>query len=353
MSPDRKNNFGFLRLLFAALVIVSHSPELVDGNRSREILTRVFGTLSFGEVAVDGFFLISGYLITQSFVRAPSTLAYLRNRVLRIVPAYLISFALCVAVVAPFAGDSVELSPRALYWLLPQIFSLAPPTIPGVFAGLPYPLLNGAMWTIAYEFRCYLLAAILGLLGFYRPRMRLMLAAAVAALLLLSASGIMESVHIQNVRWFGSARDDVRLTGVFGVGALYYLFRERIPLTHAGAGLAAIALSGLMFQPMLAEAAYAILGDYLILWCAFKVPVLRLSRLDNSTDISYGLYLYGWPIQTLIIWHDRSVNPWLVCILTLALASLLGYFSWTLVEKPCLSLARRPRPVLEASPAGP
>ena len=89
-NKERKNNFGFLRLLFATMVVVSHSPELLDGNRSREILTRLFGTMSFGEVGVHGFFIISGYLITKSFVESRSTGSYLTKRFLRIFPGYLV-----------------------------------------------------------------------------------------------------------------------------------------------------------------------------------------------------------------------------------------------------------------------
>src|SRR5579863_1616176 len=91
LVDGRNNNFGFLRLLFAALVILSHSSELIDGNRSREILTRIFGTMSFAQLAVDSFFLISGYLITRSWILSESNSEYLIKRVMRIYPGYLVA----------------------------------------------------------------------------------------------------------------------------------------------------------------------------------------------------------------------------------------------------------------------
>ena len=333
-ATSRENNFGSLRLLFASLVIVSHSPELLDGNRSRELLTRLFGTLSFGEVAVDGFFLISGFLITQSFVHGSSTVSYLVKRVARIVPGYLVCFILCVVVVGPLAGGTDILTAKSLGRLAARVIKLAQPAVTGAFAGLPYPALNGSMWTIGYEFRCYLMVPVLGWLGCTRPRGKIVWAGVVAILLVLDALTLPNGpLRIGN-------HYDIHFTAVFGVGMLAFLFRDRIPLRAGWAAAAAVLLVASLCHWTTANAGYAIFGGYLIFWFAFAAPIVRLSRFDNRADISYGLYLYAFPVQSLFIWWFRGIDPWLLCGIALTVASVLGYLSWVLVERPCLGLAR-------------
>lgn len=330
------NNFGALRLLFALLVILSHSPELIDGDRSREILTRIFGTLSFGEFGVDGFFLISGYLITKSFHDSRSAGGFVLKRVLRIYPGYVVSYLLCVFVLGPFVGGQItELSGIKVFM---EIACLGDPSMQGVFWGTPYPVLNGSMWTIAYEFRCYLLVLAAGLVGLLSRRG--LLACLAVGLIALSAmqpniwGWFPHRLHI----FFGEPGTSVRFAGVFACGALYYLYRDLIRYDWRLATLAALGLIALMFSSRLAEAALAVLGGYIFFWFAFNVRSQKLAAIGQKVDISYGIYLYAWPVQKSLIWWDPEISPWLVSIETMAIAGLFAFGSWRLVEKPFLDL---------------
>lgn len=167
---EHRNAFGFLRLLLASLVIVSHTAELKDGNRSREILTNIAGTLSFGELAVDFFFIISGFLITRSFLRSSDIFSFFIKRAGRIYPAYIVAFLVCLLVVGPLGGTPLPEWPRHVMRQLLNIPFLRCPSLPDVFVGQPYPFLNGAMWTLSYEFSCYSVVVILGICGFYKRK---------------------------------------------------------------------------------------------------------------------------------------------------------------------------------------
>jgi peptidoglycan/LPS O-acetylase OafA/YrhL len=324
---------------------VSHAPELVDGNRSREILTRMFGTMSFGEVAVDGFFLISGYLITKSYVQTTTMMEFFAKRLLRIVPGYVVCFGICIVAVAPLAGYDISLfSMHHIKHGVLAVLRLLPPDVSGGFHGLPYPALNGAMWTIAYEFRCYIAAALLGAIGLYKPSHRWILLPYVAGLIVLNVTGLLHGRHMIASNTLGAPEYDARLLAVFGVGALYYLYQDRLSFDGLKAAFAGAILIFLMFSQRFAEPAFMILGGYLIFWFALKAPVLPISRLDNKIDPSYGLYLYAWPVQNLIIWNFRDINPWLLCAMTLLLSGMLAYFSWILIEKPSLAFAKRLAP---------
>jgi peptidoglycan/LPS O-acetylase OafA/YrhL len=315
---------------------------MLDGNDLREPLRMLFGSMTFGGLAVDGFFLISGYLITASFISDPKT--YFYKRVLRIYPAFLVCYALCVFAMAPLGGARLaELSPRDWLMVILRMAMLKPPTVGPVFDGVPLHVLNGSMWTIAYEFRCYILAAILGVLGLYRRRWAVLaLAFLVLGGKLLFLTPLGDAIaHFTRPAdaVMGQAGETLRLTAAFLFGACFKLFK----VNYRGwtAAICAVALVGLMTVPALAEPAFMTLGGYLVFWIAFNVDWKPLRTINAKDDISYGVYLYAWPVSLLLVWYWREIPVAVLGTLTLALSAMLGAISWFVVEKPMLGLKSR------------
>ena len=346
-KPAHHNAFGFLRLVFASLVIVSHVPNLIDGNPWREPLYSLTRTMSLGSVAVNGFFLISGYLVVASFCKQPTVFAYLLRRVARIVPGYLVACLFCILIVAPLSGASWEAIAGSAKNLAVTTFKLEEPFVPGTFAGTHLPTLNGSMWTINFEFRAYLLVILLGLAGFFRWRQGVPLIVAGMWLGYEVTKGFVEAPLLLSALSWLLPKEYLailfELTATFLVGSTFYLYRDRIALRPGLAIVAAVLLVPALFVPPLAVPAFAVLGGYIIFTLGFGVTRGPLARINNANDISYGVYLYAWPVGKLLLWYWPAM-PLLACIAAnWLIACALGWVSWHVIEKPAMALLTRKR----------
>lgn len=344
-AASRRNGFGALRLLLALLVILSHAPEMADGDRHCEILTRIFGTLSFGDLAVDGFFIISGYLISASMLS--NSPGFMSRRILRIYPGFLVASAICLFIVGPLAGaDLGSMSLRSWGMAIVHLALLRPPQLDGVFAGSHYAALNGSMWTIRFEFGCYLLTWLLGRTGLLqRPRVLVAITALLALTHIWAQGHPLPHAPKSVISLLGEPANLVRLGLAYMAGTCLRVLAP--PLRSDVALLAGLLLIPAMRSHALAEPALILLGGYGLIWLALRVRHRLFLTINAREDISYGVYLYAFPIGKLLFQSAPGMNIWLNALITACLAIVAGWISWKLVEQPAMRMGR-PR---VASPA--
>jgi len=350
---QRGNHFSLLRVGFAAMVLLSHSFDLIDGNAGRQAVYRLFGTVTFGSLAVDGFFIVSGFLITRSFLGSGYG-AYLAKRVLRIYPGFLVAFVVSIVIAQVFSGHSLRLPGRDVAHNVLNAVFLMGPAVSNPFPGQYFPAANGSMWTISYEFHCYLAVMAAGAVGLLRRRWLVAVVAAglLAALAAVPAQawpGFTDQAEASigfTARFWQRARDfvvedpyqDTRLLAMFLAGACFYLFRDRVVYRFWLAVLAVVGLTGCLCCKPLAEPGMAVFGGYLIFWAAFLPRRLWISEFLTRVDLSYGIYLYAFPIQKAVIALRPGIQPHELFAVALVASAAAAYASWTLVEKPCLAL---------------
>jgi peptidoglycan/LPS O-acetylase OafA/YrhL len=226
------NNFNAVRLALAVLVIVSHDFPLSYGSEGSEPLMRMTaGQDNLGAVAVNFFFLISGMLITASWLRSKSMQSFLFKRVLRIYPGFLVASAVSVLIALVFS-PAFRPAVRSAVWVYEFLRDLAFLGVssliqPSAFAGNPFPgQINGSLWTISIEFGCYILVAVLGLFCLFKRR----------KLILLFALGVWLFYGIKLFHGREVWRSEPRFLTYFFAGMLCWLFRDKIVGGIVGSG---------------------------------------------------------------------------------------------------------------------
>ncbi len=349
----RENNFDFMRLSLAVLVIYSHGYALGLGSEIHEpfmMLTR--GQVSGGVIAVDAFFVMSGFLITASAQRSRGVGSFLKKRVARIYPAFLAAALVTALLILPLSGGQFLLDDwfprtRDLLW---KTLWLTEFSYSGVFTHNPFPnVINGSTWSIPYEFWCYIGVAALMFAGILRKR---------SIILVLFASAWIVSILFRVEGWilggkqlgliFGPPQIWARMLPLYLAGVVFYLYRDRIPMRG---WLAAVSFVGLIAASFFYSGwtiIFPLAGTYLIFWFAFT-PQIRLQHFGRFGDFSYGTYLYAFPMEQLLVrWFGHPVQPVVLFLCATPITLAIAVASWYGVERHFLAPVRRKETVVHA-----
>jgi peptidoglycan/LPS O-acetylase OafA/YrhL len=348
----RRNNFDPLRLIAALSVVFSHSFLIAEGSEASEPFVWLTGNQCIlGLIGVFVFFVISGYLVTESWCRSPLPGRFLLRRTLRIYPGLVVNVALCALVLGPLVNSL----PLADYFHGPELSDFliktltlnpGPLQLPGVlFAKNSVGLhINGSLWTLRYEAMMYLMIVVLGMLRLLR----------LPTCLALTALGIAAVYFEKALTPLGDIGEWAWFLAFFGAGMVLHFLRDRLVFDWRGAlaALLALVIFARLGQLIML---FPLAGAYLAIWFARRYDRwLDYSRYCG--DLSYGLYIYGWPAEQLVMWLSGGRAAWWQVFLgSLAIALPLAWLSWHGVEKWALrwgrNVARGPSLAVAPAPA--
>lgn len=334
IAGRKSNSLNIIRLLLALMVIFSHSfpTALGPGGDTREepIFNWTHRQESSGAVAVNLFFLISGFLVTASWLRSKSVQDYLMKRVLRIYPGFIVSMAFSAALIWAVCPEFRAAVAHPVGWfksLLGDMLWLNTNSInhQGVFAGNPFrSTANASLWTIPWEFFCYLAVLVVGFFGLFKRRLLFLIAALLGY----------EFYTISLFKGVGSL-DECMIC--FLTGATVWLWRDKIPFSkRLACGCLVVLLVTSQFKPWL-SLVFPIMGGYCTLWLAYE-PRLMLSSWAEKTDLSYGTYLYAFPVQQMLAMSVALRHPLVIFVLATPITLFIAWLSWKLVEKRFLAM---------------
>jgi len=328
------NNFDFLRFFAAAAVVLGHCYWL-SGAGEAEPVKLFTGALDTADIAVNLFFVMSGFLIAASWANSRSVLDFAAKRALRIFPALWVSTLFSLLIVGPLATGlplkEYLLNSQALHYLSNMVL-VTQFHLPAVFTDNPFSnTVNGSVWTLPYEVLMYMSLLVMGLLKVFGR----------IAVLVLPVALLLVHFYLTPALGLESEilRKTTRLGMFFFFGAALYLYRSDLPWNWKVA-VSMLALSLVSARTELWLFIHVLTLPYLTIYLAYlRMP--RLPGFGKHGDFSYGIYIYSFPIQQLLMhWFGAQLSLGMFMVLSLSASIAIAALSWHLVESPALELKR-------------
>lgn len=346
-----RNSLGFLRLVLASLVIFDHAFPL--GGFGEDVFWRITKQqASLGSLAVAGFFAISGYLIAKSGM-ATDVMQFLWRRILRIFPAYWVVLLLTALVIAPIvwvtAGGALSeyfrLAPNGPvnYFTANWSLNIGTYGIYDIFADTtPYgqavhaSVFNGSIWTLIYEFNCYLLIALAVAFGVL-TRARILIPLATAFLFAIQIVDLTAPSGLATIAPYLADNQRIFLTFTFLVGSTLAVYSRKVPFDHRLGIFAGVVLV-LTLRYGGFSTIGVVAGVYFVMYLAAALPKV-FQRVGAKNDYSYGVYIYGFLVQQILAYlgvYRWGYFPYTLTALVFAYG--FAWLSWHFVEKRAMSL---------------
>lgn len=336
-KASRRNSYNFLRLLGAILVIFSHSFALTGHVEPH------FGdsTVSLGKLGVWIFFIISGYLISISWEQYPRFNVFMAKRALRIFPALIVVVLLTIiggAILSELPIKQYILSQGTWDYLNNIFLFNTIYALPGVFVhNVHSGLVNGSLWTLAYEFSMYIAIAFIGVLRIYKKISPFAIWLSLLALNLIVsiAPSLTPNINL----FYLNIGLLLPLALMYFSGVMFHKY-SKLLATNLLAGL--VAFGAFVGLTILFPNYAPIFGSTLLAFAVFAIGSHPfMSGIQKYGDISYGMYIYAFPVQQAIVHITGTSNPWKMFAASLMISSVCGALSWYLIEKPFLGLKNR------------
>ncbi len=351
----RHHGFDVLRIVAALGVVLTHSFSTTGHDAEKPLVHIGDRALGPGSLGVAVFFVISGFLVTESWQRRPGAGRFLVRRVARIWPGLVGMLVVVTFVLGPIATDlpvgDYLTDPHTwrFAWRNGTLVTGVTFELPAVFTGNPGQSVNSSLWTLPYEIWCYLGLVVLGLVGALRRRGVVVALLALAwSLHVFATPG--DDPWIRASGYGLSARKGSELATFFLAGAALALWRHSIDRRGLIAG--GLALMAVAFP----------LGTWGVFVLGLPAAVVGLGTVDGPIsraasrwgDPSYGVYILSYPMQQVLVATGAATTSWVMFALSAPLSLVLGFASWHLVESPALRRVRgrSPGPPSGATGAG-
>lgn len=340
------NNLTLVRLILASAVILTHCYWIVHHVPGQDAFSAFLGA-PLSVYAVDGFFFLSGFLVYGSLCRRIAVRPFMAARLARMMPALTVSVLLTALVGAVFTY-----SPPAIYWTgetarfiaFNLTFIGGHYSLTGILCGNEPCIVNGSLWTLRWEFFCYVALALLALMGLATPRRMLtvivpvtVISAGVAHVPAVAAL-VAATAGKGGIYWMETAD---RLWTLFAAGIVAQILRPHIRLSWVA--LVLLGLTNLVahrwgvnYHVQTLFVGYAVL--------CFGFLTARNGAISGRwPDYSFGMYIYAFPVMVLLSGSLRPDNHMLLAVANFVCTLPLAALSWHFVEKPILDLVRTRR----------